>query len=125
MKEKIQEGSTFSTTIDGITYECYFYFESYWGHFGSSINLHIAKTTPAKFLWWNYNKLEWDYTHILGFTDDKYDKPKYHFVGEIRFFKIEDAKVYVKNALWHRTCKLEREVREQEELNSTKHKTHI
>lgn len=125
MKEKIQESSIFTTNIDGVIYECELYFESYFGHFGSAIKIYIAKTTPAKFLWWNYKKIEWEYTHILGCTDNKFVKVKYHFVSETRFFNIEDARHYVEDALRHRIWEIEKEEREQEELKNTKHKTHI
>lgn len=125
MKEKIEEGRNFTTIIDSVTYECRLYFESYWCHSGSSLKINISKIISAKFLWWNYNKVDWDYTYIIGFTDDKKNKPKYHYVGEVRFFNIEDAKSYVKEALYQRDWEIKREVKEQEEFENTMHKTHI
>ena len=125
MNEKIEAGRTFTTIIDGVTYECRLYFQSYWGSFGLGVKLDISKIRTAKFLWWTYNESEWYYTYIIGFTDSKGDRPKYHFIGDVKFFNIEDAKNYVEKALEHREWEIKREVREREELKNTTHKNHI
>lgn len=107
-QEKIKEGSSFTYEHEGELYQCRV-FSKHWKldeskllGYNTSFYLDVKKIVPKKFLWIEYNHIEWttEYCFRRNMYNESYEyKLKYESIDGEKWYNIEDIKFHISKAI--------------------------
>lgn len=121
-RELIEEGKTFNTIINDVTYECLIVHKLAMLDTGSIFYLYIRKLKSIKFFKWTFNVLDWYHECYIGSSSFIHKTLNYEIINHIHFFQVNDAKEWIDRAIKEYNKETTEELNEELNYKNVKHK---